>query len=157
MLFTDVLMGTILGAILWPIVQRVVDATNRAVLGLIIGGLIGGAVSWATLGIYVSLVIGASIGANVGPVDVNLGQTFLNALFQTARGGAIGAVIALSVRSISFVLTGAGIGLVFSVVVGLGLRLLNQQVLSNSLTSTQLTIAALISLLLFFGYLSTRK
>ena len=156
MLFTDVLIGTILGAILWPIVQKVVDSTNRAILGVIIGGMIGGAVSWAQLGLYISLVIGASIGANVEPLDVDLGAIFLNALFQTARGAAIGAVIALSIRSISFVLTGAGIGLLFSLVVGLGLRFLNQELLSGVLTSTQLTIAVIVSVLLFFGILSTR-
>jgi hypothetical protein len=157
MLFTDIILGTIVGAILWPIIQQVVDSTNRAVLGLIIGGMIGGAVSWARLGLYASQIIGASIGADIEPTDVNLGIVFVNALIQTVRGGAIGTVVALSIRSFSFVLTGAGIGLIFSLVCSLALRFLNQEFLSSALTSTHLTAAVFTFTLFFFGFLSSRE
>lgn len=157
MIFTNVLLGTIIGAILWPIVQRVVDSTNRAVLGLILGGLVGGAISWAKLGLYSGLIIGASLGANVTPFDDNLGLIFLDALIQTARGAAIGAIVVLSIRSISFVLTGAGIGLLTSLLLSVGLRILNQSVLTNPLDSTQMTLIVLFGCLITFGVLSGRN
>lgn len=157
MLFSDVLLGIVIGAILWPIMQQVVDSTNRAVLGLIIGGLVGGALSWARLGLYSSLVIGSSIGANVTPFEGEIGLIFLDALLQTARGAVIGAVIVLSIRSISFVLTGAGIGLMVSLFLSVGLRLLNQMFLEDPLTSTQMTLVVIFGTFIAFGVLSSRK
>lgn len=157
MLFSDVLLGTILGAILWPIVQKVVDSTNRAILGLILGGLVGGALAWARIGLYVGLIMGSSLGANVGPVDQDIGLAFLDAIFQTARGAAIGAVIALSIRSISFVLTGGGIGLVVSLFLSGGLRLLNQTLLTDPLSGAQITLVVLLGTFLAFGIFSSRE
>jgi len=157
MLFSDVLLGTVLSAILWPIVQEVVDSTNRAILGFIIGGLIGGTLAWARIGLYAGLVIGSSLGANVHPIDKDLGLAFLDALVQTARGGAIGAVIALSLRSMSFVLAGAGIGLMVSLVLSGGLRLLNQNLLTTPLTSFQITLTVILGTFLIIAIFSGRR
>jgi hypothetical protein len=157
MLFSDVLLGTVLGAIIWPIVQQVVDSTNRAILGLIIGGMIGGALAWARIGLYAGLVIGSSLGANVEPIDQDLGAAFLEAVWQTARGAAIGAVIVLSIRSISFVITGAGIGLIVSLFLSGGLRILNQTLLTDPLSGLQITLVVLLGSLLSFGLLSGRR
>jgi hypothetical protein len=156
MLFSDVLLGTVLGAILWPIVQRVVDSANRAVLGLILGGLAGGALAWARLGLFASRVIGASLGANVIPIEEDLGLAFLEALLQTGRGAAVGAIIVLSIRSISFVITGAGIGFLTSLFLSGGLRLLNQALLTDPLSDLQITIVVLFGTFLIFGTLSGR-
>jgi len=157
MLLSDVLLGTVLGAILWPIVQRVVDSTNRAILGFILGGLIGGALAWARIGLYVGIVIGSSLGANIEPIQQDLGLAFLAALYQTARGAAIGAVIVLSIRSISFVITGAGIGLIASLFLSGGFRLLNQAVLSAPIPSYQITLIVLFGILGIFVFLSGRS
>lgn len=157
MLFSDVLLGTVLGAILWPIVQQVVDSTNRAILGFIIGGLIGGAITWARIGLYGGLVIGSSIGANADPPSQELGVAFLDALIQTARGGAIGAVIFLAIRSMSFVLVGGGIGLITSLSLSGGLRLLNQEVLSNPLSGYQITLVVILGTFLIIAFLSGRR
>ncbi len=157
MVFTDVVLGTIIGAILWPIVQQVVDSMNRAVLGFIVGGLIGGAIAWARLGLYTGLIIGASLGANVTPIDGEIGLIFLDALFQTARGAAIGAIVVQSIRSISFVAAGAGIGLIISLCLSFGIRFLNQALLSSSLTSTQITIVVFIGTFAAIGLLSGRR
>jgi hypothetical protein len=156
MLFSDVLLGTVLGAIIWPIVQRVVDSANRAVLGLILGALVGGALAWARLGIFVGRIVGASLGANVTPIEEDLGLTFIEALLQTARGAAIGAIIFLSLRSVSFVLTGAGIGLLTSLLLSGGLRLLNQTLLADPLSDLQITFVVLFGIFLTFGMLSGR-
>ncbi|MFZ0543825.1 MAG: hypothetical protein WAM60_00205 [Candidatus Promineifilaceae bacterium] len=156
MLFSDVLLGTVLGAILWPIIQRVVDSTNRAILGLIIGGMIGGALAWGRLGIYIGSVIGSRFGANVTPIEQDLGLAFLAALIQTARGGVIGAIVVLSIRSISFVITGAGIGLLTSLLLSGGLRFLNQSLLHSSLSSLQITIIVLFGTFLIFAVVSGR-
>jgi hypothetical protein len=157
MLFSDILLGTILGAILWPIVQQVVDSVNRAILGLIIGGLVGGALAWARIGLYAGLIIGSSLGANVQPIEVDIGMAFLDALLQTARGGASGAIIILSIRSFSFVLTGAGIGLFVSLILSGGLRLLNQTLLTDPVSSLQITLAVILGTFLTFGLLSGRR
>lgn len=157
MLFTDVLIGTVLGAILWPIIQQVVDSTNRAILGFIAGGIIGGAIAWARIGIYVGLAMGSSLGANVDPVDTNLGLAFVDAIFQTARGGAIGAIIVLSLRSISFVLAGAGIGLLISLFLSGGLRLLNQNLLTDPLSNLQITLVVFFGTFVAFGLISGRR
>jgi len=157
MLFSDVLLGTVLGAILWPIIQQVVDSTNRAILGFIIGGLVGGALAWARIGLYAGLVIGSSLGANVDPVQQELEQAFLDALVQTARGGAIGAVIVLAFRSMSFVLTGAGIGLLISLVLSGGIRLLNQQVLTNPIPGYQITLVVIFGTFIIISILSGRR
>lgn len=156
MLFSDVLLGTVLGAILWPIVQRVVDSTNRAVLGLVLGGLAGGALAWGRLGIFAGRIIGASLGANVVPIEEDLGLAFLEALLQTGRGAVIGAIIALSIRSISFVITGAGIGFLTSLFLSGGLRLLNQTLLVDPLSDLQITIVIFLGTFLTFGILSGR-
>lgn len=157
MLFTDVIIGTVLGAILWPIIQQVVDSTNRAILGFIIGGFIGGAIAWARIGIYVGQVMGSSLGASIDSVDIDLGLAFLNAIFHTARGGAIGAIIVLSIRSISFVFAGAGIGLLISLLLSGGLRLLNQTLLSNPLSNLQITIVVIFGTFILFGLISGRR
>ena len=157
MLFTDILLGTVIGAILWPIVQQVVDSMNRAVLGFIVGGLIGGAVAWARLGLFAGLIIGSSLGANVEPIDGDIGLIFLEALIQTVRGAAIGAIVVQSIRSISFVVTGAGIGLIISLMLSAGLRFLNQEILSGPLTSTQITIIVMIGTFAAIGLLSGRR
>jgi hypothetical protein len=157
MLLSDVLLGTVLGAILWPIIQRVVDATNRAILGIILGGLVGGALAWARIGLYVGVVIGSSLGANIEPIQQDLGLAFLDALYQTARGAAIGAVIILSIRSFSFVLAGAGIGLNASILLSGGLRLLNQEVLSTSIPNYQITLIVLFGTFVIFAFFSGRS
>lgn len=157
MLLSDVLLGTVLGAILWPIIQRVVDSTNRAILGFILGGLIGGALAWARIGLYVGLIIGSSLGANIDPIQQDLGAAFLEALYQTARGAAIGAVIVLSIRSISFVIAGAGIGLIASILLSGGLRLLNQEVLSTPIPGYQITLIVLFGTFAIFAFLSGRS
>lgn len=157
MLFSDVLIGMVLGAILWPIVQQVVDSTNRAILGFIIGGLVGGAIAWARIGIYVGLIMGSSLGANVDPIEQDLGVAFLNALFNTVRGGAIGAIIILSIRSISFVLAGAGIGLFIGLFLSGGLRMLNQTILTEPLSDIQITIVVILGTMVIFGLLSGRR
>lgn len=156
MLFSDVLLGTILGAILWPIVQQVVDSTNRAILGFILGGLVGGALAWARIGLYVGLIMGSSLGANVQPVDQDVGLAFIDAVLATARGGAVGAIIVLSIRSISFVLAGAGIGLLIGLFLSGGLRLLNQTILTDPLSDLQITIVVVLGTFLIFGLLSGR-
>jgi hypothetical protein len=157
MVFTDVLLGTVIGAILWPIVQQVVDSMNRAILGFILGGIIGGALAWAKLGLYAGLALGASLGANVTPFDEDIGLIFLDALARTAQGAAIGAIIVLSIRSISFVLSGAGIGLLISLFLSVGLRLLNQTLLTDPLTGGQITVIVLIGSFAAFGILSGRR
>lgn len=156
MLFSDVLIGTVLGAILWPIVQQVVDSANRAILGFIVGGLIGGAIAWARVGLYAGLVIGSSIGANVDPAQQDVGLAFLDALVQTVRGGAIGAVIILAIRSFSFVLVGAGIGLILSIFLSGGIRLLNLNVLDNPIPSYQITLIVIFGTFLIISFLSGR-
>jgi hypothetical protein len=157
MLFSDVLIGTVIGAILWPIVQQVVDSTNRAILGFIIGGLIGGALAWASVGLDAGQVIGSSIGANGDPVQQEIGLTFIDALIQTVRGGAIGAIIVLAFRSFSFVLVGAGIGLIISIFLSGGLRLLNQNVLDNPIPTYQITLIVVFGTFLIISFLSGQR
>jgi hypothetical protein len=157
MLFSDVLLGTVIGAILWPIVQKVVDSMNRAVLGFILGGIVGGALAWAKVGLYAGLVVGSSLGANVTPLEGDIGLIFLDALIQTVRGAAVGAVIVQSIRSISFVITGAGIGLFVSLFISGGLRYLNQALLTDPLTSLQITLVVMIGTFAIIGLLSGRR
>lgn len=157
MFFSDVLLGTVLGAILWPIGQQVVDSTNRAILGFIIGGLIGGALAWAQIGLYGGRIIGSGIGAASDPAQQVMGVAFLDALVQTARGGAIGAILLLSLRSISFVLVGAGIGLFTSLVLSGGVRLLNQEVLARPLPNYQITLIVILGTFLIIAIFSGRK
>lgn len=157
MLFYDVLIGATIGAILWPIVQRVEDAASRATFGLVVGGLLGGALAWASLALTVSLIIGAGFGASVTPIEEDIGLEFLDALFQTVRGAALGALVLLSFRSLSFVLTGAGIGLLVSLLVSVAIRFLDQVVFSSPLTSTQITAVVVLATLITFGSLNARR
>lgn len=157
MFFSDILLGTVLGAILWPIAQQVVDSTNRAILGFIIGGLIGGALAWAQIGLYGGRIIGSGIGAASDPAQQVMGVAFIDALVQTARGGAIGAILLLSLRSISFVLAGAGIGLFTSLVLSGGIRLLNQEVLARPLPNYQITLIVILGTFLIIAIFSGRK
>ena len=157
MFFSDVLLGSVLGAILWQIAQQVVDSTNRAILGFIIGGLIGGGLAWAQIGLNGGLIIGSRIGAASDPSQQHMGVAFLDALVQTARGGAIGAILLLSLRSISFVLVGAGIGLFTSLVLSGGLRLLNQEVLARPLPNYQITLIVILGTFLIIAIFSGRR
>ena len=157
MIFFDVIIGATIGAILWPIVQRVEDAASRATFGLVFGGLLGGALAWVRLALVVSVILGAGIGASVTPIEEDIGLAFLEALFQTVRGAALGALVLLSFRSLSFVLTGAGIGLLVSLLVSGGARLLDEVVFAAPLTSTQITIVVILATLIVFGSLNARK
>jgi hypothetical protein len=96
------------------------------------------------------------LGANVIPIEEDLGLAFLEALLQTGRGAAVGAIIVLSIRSISFVITGAGIGFLTSLFLSGGLRLLNQALLTDPLSDLQITIVVLFGTFLIFGTLSGR-
>jgi hypothetical protein len=157
MLFFDVIIGATMGALLWPIVQRVEDAAHRATFGLIFGGLLGGALAWARLALVASTIIGAGFGASVAPIEQDIGLVFLEALFQTVRGAAFGALVLLSFRSLSFVITGAGIGLAASLVVSLAVRSFDQVIFPAPLTSTQITAVVILATLIVFGSLNARR
>jgi hypothetical protein len=103
------------------------------------------------------MVIGAALGANTRPVDQDLGVAFIAALIATARGAAIGAIIILSLRSMSFVLVGAGIGLMVSLFLSGGLRLLNQMVLTRPVSDLQITLVVLFGTFISFAILSGRR
>lgn len=146
-------MGFLMGGILWPIIKHDPNSADRGVLGFIIGALAGGALVWGRLGLQMASVIGSSIGAAARPGDAELWLAFYDALVQTLVSGAIGAMLILSLRSLSFVLAGAGTGLIFSLILSAGLRILNQGVLDSPLSSTQITLIVFFSIILFFGLL----